>query len=161
MSTFTEAQIREAIKEVVEAAAPLAVVFSWWCLRPDPNTWPGILTPTSGADSDKPHGYVITRRRTEPTGGGDDGRINVCRVRRLFNYDIIGIHYHDTGNEDANSDLKFNAELDAICDSFINKENFQDTALARSHVPEFAVDLRMLGGSLKHFALGSLVVEQC
>lgn len=161
MPTYTEAQIREAIENVVKTAAPAAVVFPWWCLDPDPNAWPAQLTPETGADTGKTHGYVITRRRTEPVGGGDDGRVNVCKVRRGFNYDIIGLHFHDTGTRTANSDLKFSAELDAICNAFSNATVFKGTALARSHVPEFTADLRMLGGALRHFALGSVTVEQC
>jgi hypothetical protein len=71
------------------------------------------------------------------------------------------MHFHDTGNREANSDLKFSAELDAICDKFNNALDFKDTALARSHVPAFDVYLKMLGGALRHCALGSLMVEQC
>lgn len=160
MATYTEAQIREAIKGVIATAAPNAVVFSWWNLHADMNAWPGKLTPLSGADANKVHGYVITRRRTEPINGDFDGRINGCKVRRDFNYSIIGIHFHETGNEDSNSDLTFNAELDAICDAFIVASSLP-AALSRSHVPDFNVDLRMIGGAMRHFAVGSLVVEQC
>lgn len=160
MATYTEEQIRAAIETVIKTAAPSAVVFPWWCLSGDINTWPGKLIPQSGDDADKVHGYVLTRRRTEPIRGGDDGRVNACKVRRAFRYDIIGLHYHDTGNRTANSDLKFNAELDAICDAFVVVSSLP-AALARSHVPDFNVDLRLIGGALRHIALGSLVVEQC
>lgn len=160
MADFTEAQIRKAIKDAVQEAAPNAIVFSWWCLHPDMNAWPGKLTPTTGNDAGKAHGYVITRRRTDPVRGGDTGRVNPCQVVRGFTYDIIGLHFHDTGKETANSDLEFQAELDAICDKFVATKNLPP-ALKRSHVPTFSADLRMLGGAIRHFAIGSLVVEQC
>jgi hypothetical protein len=161
MASYTEAQIREAIETVIKQAAPDAVVFPWWNLSGDINAWPGKLVPQTGPDKDKVHGYVVSRGRTEPIHGGDDGRINACRVRRGFRYDIVGLHFHDTGNRMANSDLKFNAELDRICDKFNNALDFRDTALARSHVPTFDVFLRLLGGAMRHCALGSLMVEQC
>jgi hypothetical protein len=161
MATYTEEQIRVAIEAIIKQMAPDAVVFPWWNLSGDINTWPGKLVPKTGADEGKVHGYVLSRGRREPLHGGDDGRVNACKVRLGFRYDIVGIHFHDTGNRTANSDLKFNAELDRICDRFNNALDFADTALARAHVPTFDVYLRMLGGTLCHCALGSLMVEQC
>src|SRR5687767_2207847 len=116
MATYTEAQIREAIEGVIKQAAPDAVVFPWWNLSGDLNAWPGELGPQTGPDKGKVHGCVISRGRTEPVRGGDDGRVSTCKVKRGFRYDIVGLHFHDTGNRMANSDLRFNAELDAICD---------------------------------------------
>jgi hypothetical protein len=54
------------------------------------------------------HGYVITRTQ-------DAGREVAMRcVERDWSYDIWAMHYYQTGNKTANSDLTFNTELDAI-----------------------------------------------
>jgi hypothetical protein len=162
MPTYTEAQIREAIETEIKLAAPNAVVFPWWNLSGDMDTWPGKLIPETGPDAGKVHGYVLTRGQIGQIGGGEDGRVTLCRVRPAFTYEIVGMHFHDTGNRTANSDLKFNAELDAISERFKDLTNFTGTALARVHMPRFGqVDLKVLGGALRHFALGSLVAEQC
>lgn len=162
MPTYTEAQIRTAAEAEIQAAASTAVVFPWWNLDPDVNMWPGQLIPETGADAGKVHGYVLTPARIITIGGDDTGRVNTSRTRFAFGYDIIGIHYQDTGTRTANSDQKFVAELRAICERFANATAFKDTALARSHVPTFPViDLRMIGGALRHFTVGSLTVEQC
>src|SRR5262245_38433276 len=153
---YTEAQMRAALQAEIEAAAPLAVVFPWWALGHDPNEWPGILK--SPADSDRVHGYVITRRRTF----GE--RENPNCVRRFFTYQIRGLRWYDeTGNEDANSDLAYNAELDAIGARFANKSSLPAPLkrIAEESELNFDVDLNVFGGELLHRSVGEITFEQC
>jgi hypothetical protein len=157
MPTYTEAQMREALETEIKAAAPAAVVFSWWNLSGNESAWPGKLTPTSGADKDKVHGYVITRRRTYAE------RYNPGCVRRFFVYQIRGLRWHDTGNRTANSDLTYNAELDAICARFSNKSNLPAAIrrIAENGELEFTIDLNLYGQQILHRAVGAITIEQC
>lgn len=154
---FTEAQMREDLESEIKAAAPAAVVFSWWNLIGDDRTWPGKLTPTTGASAGKVHGYIITRRRTFAA------RENPNCVRRFFTYQIRGLRYHETGNRTANSDLAYNAELDAICARFANKSNLPQAIkrIAEDSELDFRIDLDMYGGSLLHRSIGEITIEQC
>src|SRR5215475_5959639 len=114
MAAYTDSQIRAAIKTVLAAAAPNAVIFAWWALGHDPESWPAILKPTTGPDSGKTHGYIVTRINSE----GE--RKNSECVKRLFNYAIWGFYFYDeTSTESSSSDVRFNGELDAISNAFI------------------------------------------
>lgn len=157
MPTFTEAQMREAIETEIVAAAPLAVVFPWWVLDGEENEWPAKLV--SSSDSDRVHGYVITRRGTRTQ------RENPNCVRRFFTYQIRGLRYYETGTRTSNSDLAYNAELDAICARFANK-NRVDLPQAIKRIAadselDFRADLKIVGGQLLHIALGEITIEQC
>lgn len=155
MPTYTESQIRAAIAQVITAAARNAVVFPWWSLGEDSNDWPGQLKPEGGDDAGKVHGYVITRTSTE----GE--RKNPQCVTRLFSYDVWGFHFYDSESKSAsNSDLTFNAELDAICNAFITAENLPAELQRVSEEPSFRLDLDIFGGELLHYATGRLVVTQ-
>lgn len=151
MATYTDAQIREAIETVLNAKTTNAVVFPWWALSHRPEHWPGQLV--SSAESDRVHGYVVTRSLT------DGERKNPQCVTRSFNYDIWGFHFYETGTRTANTDFAFNAELDAISDAFIIASSLPP-ALARAEPPSFRVDLNVFGGEMLHYAIGRLVVEQ-
>jgi hypothetical protein len=156
MPTFTEAQIREAIRTVLAAAAPNAKIFPWWALGHDPNTWPGILKPETGPDANKVHGYIFTRINTE----GD--RRNSLSVKREFNYAVWGFHYYDETSTNANSsDVRFNAELDAICQAFEIAASLPEELRRVKEEPQFKLDLAVLGGEPLHYATGRLLVEQC
>jgi hypothetical protein len=156
MPHYTEEQIREAIREVLAAAAPKAKIFPWWALGHDPSEWPGILKPETGDDSGKVHGYVFTRINTE------GNRTNSERVRREFNYVIWGFHYYDeTSRNETSSDSRFNAELDAFCNAFEIATNLPESLRRVQVEPEFNLDLDVFGGETLHFARGRLVVEQC
>lgn len=153
MATYTESQIRTAIASVITAAATSAVVFPWWVLGHDQNAWPGLLI--SAADGSKTHGYVITRTVTE----GE--RKNPQCVTRTFSYDIWAFHwYDDSSTSAANSDLAFNAELNAICDAFINAATLPVELQRVEEEPSFRIDLDIFGGELLHYATGRLVVVQ-
>lgn len=153
MATYTESQIRAAIKTVIETAAPTSVVFPWWVLGHDQNEWPGLLI--SSADSDRVHGYVITRTGTE----GE--RKNPQCVTRSFSYDIWGFHFYKEDSTSAsNSDLTFNTELDAICNAFINAATLPAELQRVEEEPSFRMDLDIFGGELLHYATGRLVVVQ-
>ena len=150
--TYTEAQVRASIKDVIQAAAPNAVIYPWWILGHKENHWPGLLR--SSADDNKVHGYVITRSSNEGTETGSR-----C-VRRYWSYELWGFHYYETGNSTSNTDLTFNAEIDAITDSF---DQITELALPlqRRQVPKWIIDLGLYGGELLHFAVGSLTIEAC
>ena len=153
--TFTESQIRAAIKTVLAAAAPNAVIFPWWALGHDPNTWPGILKPSSGPDANKTHGYIFTRINTE-----GERRNSEC-VRRRFQYVIWGFYFYDeTSTNTDSSDIRFNAELDAINNAFITPSSLPLELRRVQEEPEFKLDLAVLGGETLHYATGRLVVEQ-
>ena len=153
--TFTEAQMREDIEGEIIAAAPVAVVFPWWALGGDDRTWPGKLI--SAADGDRVHGYVITRRRTFAE------RANPACVRRFFTYQIRGLRFYETGDREANSDLTYNAELDAICARFANKNTLPKSIkrIVDGSELDFRIDLDVFGGQLLHRSLGEITFEQC
>jgi hypothetical protein len=155
MPDFTEAQMREAIEAEIIAAAPLAKVFPWWSLGEDESEWPGQLV--SPADGDRVHGYVITRRRTFAE------RENPGCVRRFFTYQIRGLRFYETGTRTANSDLTYNAELDAICARFANKNTLPKAIkrIAEDSELDFTVDLNVFGGQLLHRSIGEMTIEQC
>lgn len=152
---FTEAQMRAALEGEIQAAAPLAVVFPWWALGGDESQWPGKLV--SAADGDRVHGYVITRRRTFAE------RENSNCVRRFFTYQIRGLRFYETGNRTANSDLAYNAELDAICARFNSKSNLPQAIrrIAEDSELDFRIDLDLYGGQLLHRSVGEITIEQC
>ena len=152
MSTYTDAQIRTAIEGVITTAAPLAVVFPWWALGVKQDMWPGMLR--SSADSNRVHGYVITRT-------SDEGREVAMRcVERTWSYDIWGLHYYQTGTKASNSDLTFQAELDAITTAFDDVANLT-AALKRRSPIRWTIDLNIYGGELMHFAVGQITIDPC
>jgi hypothetical protein len=156
MPTFTEAQMREAIEGEIKTAAPLAVVFPFWALGWDERQWPGLLN--SPSDSNRVHGYVITRRRTYAE------REQPNCVRRFFTYQIRGLRwYDDAGTRAANSDLIYNAELDTICARFANRTTLPRSInrIAENSELDFTVDLNLFGAQLLHRAVGSITIEQC
>lgn len=153
---FTEAQMREAIEAEIIAAAPLAVVWPFWALGGDERLWPGKLV--SVADENRVHGYVITRRETRAE------RAQPNCVRRFFTYQIRGLRWYDEkGTRTANSDLVYNAELDAICARFANKSTLPQAIrrIAENSELNFTVDLNLYGGELLHRAVGQITIEQC
>lgn len=150
--TYTDAQVRTAIAGVIQTAASSAVVYPWWVLGVKQDMWPGILR--SSSDSNRVHAYVFTR--SDNTGIEKGMR---C-VERIWTYDIWGFHYYLTGTSSSNSDLTFNAELNAICDAFDDVSTIAD-ALKRRQPPRFTIDLNVYGGELLHFAVGQLTIEAC
>jgi hypothetical protein len=159
MATYTEAEMREAIEGEIVAATTqnsvqLAVVFPWWVLGDNEDQWPGKLV--SPGDGNRVHGYVITRYQTVAE------RVNPGCVRRFFAYQIRGMRFYETGNRTANSDLIYNAELDAICARFANK-NTLPKAINRITADgelRFSLDLKIFGGQLLHRSVGQITIEQ-
>src|SRR5262245_7175750 len=137
MPNFTEAQMRTDLENEIKLAAPLSVVFLWWALGGDENQWPAKLI--SAADGDRVHGYVISRSRTFAQ------RLNPGCVRRFFTYQIRGLRFYETGDRTLNSDLTYNAELDAICARFNIKSSLAQSLrrIAEDSELDFSVDLRM------------------
>ena len=147
--------MRLAIEAEIIAAAPLARVYPWWALGEDESEWPGMLV--SPADGDRVHGYVITRRQTSAE------RENPGCVRRFFTYQIRGLRFYETGTRTANSDLTYNAELDAICARFANRNTLPKAInrIAEDSELDFTVDLKIFGGQLLHRSIGEITIEQC
>jgi len=151
-TTYTDLDIRTALESVITTAAPLAVVYPWWVLGVKQDMWPGLLR--SSTDSDRVHGYVITRTQ-------DAGREVAMRcVERDWSYDIWALHYYQTGNKAANSDLTFNTELDAITAALDDVASLAN-ALKRRQPIRWAIDLNVYGGELLHFAVGSITIDPC
>jgi hypothetical protein len=121
----------------------------------DDREWPGKLV--SPADSNRVHGYVITRRRTF----ADREQPN-C-VRRFFTYQIRGLRFYESGNRTANSDLTYNAELDAICLRFANRATLPRSInrIVEDGELDFRIDLDIYGGELLHRSIGEITIEQC
>ncbi len=149
MPLYTESQIRTAIETVLTANTTNAVIFPWWVLGHDSTRWPALLKNAS----DQVHGYVITREQTEGF------RKNPQCVERTFQYAIWGFHFYDTGTRVSNTDLTFNAELDAINNAFVIASSLP-AGLERAEPPQFRIDLDVFGGELLHYAVGRLTVEQ-
>lgn len=150
--TYTDAQVRTAIEGVIQTAAPLAVVYPWWVLGTKPDMWPGSLR--ASADGNRVHAYVFTRSR-------DEGVEKAMRcVDRLWTYDLWAFHYYSTGTKTANSDLTFNAELNAVAAAFDDVATLT-AALKRRQPLQWNIDLNVYGGELLHFAVGSLTIEAC
>lgn len=158
MPTPSDATIRDAIGDVIAAAAPLAVVYRWWVLGADEGQWPGYLRSTSDTDSSgrkRVHGYVITRRQSTAE---EVGNRNVAR--RTHTYWILGFHYYSTGTQASNSEDTFSAEIDAISDELDDKAGLV-SALSRREPVSWDFDLKSVGGELLHIARGIITVQPC
>jgi hypothetical protein len=142
--------IRIDLQAVIEAAAPLAVVFPWWCLGFDLPQWPGMLV--SDDDQDRPHGWIITRQaisRAEAANGLTDRRAT---------YAIWCFHYYDTGSEAANSEDLFQAEIDAVADA-LGAASVSGIHLEPVQFPRILI--AKFGEELLHVAQGSMEVVYC
>lgn len=151
-TTYSDQQIRTALEGIITTAAPLAVVYPWWVLGVKQDMWPGLMR--SSLDSDRVHGYVITRAQ-------DEGVEKAMRcVNRSWSYDIWALHYYQTGNRTANSDLTFNTELDLIT-SALDDIATVPNELKRRQPIRWTIDLNVYGGELLHFAVGSITIDPC
>lgn len=149
----SDKDVRAAIKAVIAAAAPNAVVAGRWVLKFEPAQWPGLLK--SSADSGRTHGYVITRSRTGPAS-----LLGVGRVKRLWAYTILGLHYYETGTDTTNSEDLFKAEIDAIV-AALDAGSIAGTKQVTEELVFFQEDLKQYGTEFVHVALGTYVVEPC
>ena len=150
--TYTDEQIRTDIESVITTAAPLAVVYPWWVLGLKEDMW--VAAMRSPLDNDRVHAYTFTRTRS-------DGMEKSMRcVERQWSYDIWALHYYSTGKKTANTDLLFNAELDAITEAFDNVSGLP-IRLQRRQPLQWSQDLGIYGGEMLHFAIGLLTVEVC
>ena len=163
MASPADTSIRAALKSVIETAAPLAVVFDWWVLGANEDQWPGYLRSSSDLDANgqkRVHGYVITRIGADPNEGRATRR-NSASVRRMFQYSILALRYYDSSSTSAsNSDVTFNAELDAISDALDDLTSVSAT-LSRAEPIAWAVNLKPYGGELLHIARGVISVPSC
>jgi hypothetical protein len=154
--TFTEDEMREDLEGVIQTAAPLAVVFPWFALGGDEQTWPGKLV--SVKDQNRVHGYVITPTRTYSI------RQNPNCLRQFFGYRISGLHWYETGKRTSNSDLIHAAEIRAICQQFANKNDLPKSIrriVSEGRELDFQINLKQYGGRLLHRSGGEITIEQC
>ena len=161
--SLTDQNIREALRDLVVEYAPKSVCFDWWILGAKRDQWPGKLRSTNDPGSDgKPrvHAYVISR--VEASGEWKTGN---CAKNENY-YELWAFHYYETGTEASNTDLLFNAELDAL------RWRYNDLSLITTDLPTQAetlssriiplswrMDTDWFGGELLHFATASLIIE--
>lgn len=148
----TDADIREALATTIATAAPLAVVFRWWALGAEVDDWPGMLR--SALDSERTHGYLITRTATTAEDAGVRG------TKRTAEYTILGFHYYSTGTQSANSETTFATEIDTITAALDDKATI-DTDLSRRTPITWNFDLKSYGGELLHIARGVISITLC
>lgn len=157
--TYTDEQNRVAIAAVIEAAAPLAVVFPFWVFGFEAeDKWPGFLRSPDDLNSDgkkRVHGYVVTRRNS---AGVDSG---LCGVKRRAEYLIFGVHYYLTGDSNSRSEDLFGTEIDAITAALDDRLALATVhpELARREPVSWTFNLKSYGGEMVHIAVGTLAIE--
>jgi hypothetical protein len=159
----TDSQIRAGLKQVIQKAAPNAVVYPWLNLEGSPNKWAGKLASpveVDAAGKARTHGYIISR---EADSG--EWKTGNC-AKRFYDYNILAFHYCNTGNETDNSDLLFNAELDQITtyldDITLIAVEFPQAAAdldARRDPLEWDIHLDPYGDKSLHFAIGRIAIR--
>jgi hypothetical protein len=160
--------VRLAIKGHIEIEAPKAIVNPYWTLDEiEVDSWPGELVsianlPSRPGDNKRTHGYVITRFETDGqiVGGGQ------TPSKRVWEYIIFGMHYHDWTNYTTNSDRLFNAEIDRIVARFDGISKMPDSAaqLAGAQMEtllRFRIERGKYGGKLHHVAVGRFKLNPC
>jgi len=101
----TDAQIRDAIRDVIVAVHATARVYSWNVLSHDLADWPGLFTTAAGGR----HGWIIKRASASAEWKGSGGR-----DRQMLSYDVWGFYGFRTGKLDDNSDDEFSVIVDAV-----------------------------------------------
>ena len=151
--TPNDSQIRESLRALIQAAAPLALVFPRWELGYNPVEWPGLIR--SSNDAGRAHGWVITRRRNN--GKKDHKR---C-VKRDWAYAVWGFHYYLTGDDALNSEDLFSAECDAVAETLDKDLETAQPELQIIEPVDCQFDLYGFGGEMLHVAQGVLIVRPC
>jgi len=151
MADATDKDIRSAIKDVIKALYPDAVVFQWNALSHNLGEWPGMFRTETGT-----HGWIIKR------GGVSGGWKNGQRDRKTFVYDIWGFYGYSSGKESENSDDDFGAILDAIYEALKEKPTLDLEGLDPHGLLQVAANTTIdTGEETLHFAQCRLEVKLC
>ncbi len=151
--------IRLKVAEVIEAAAPLAVVYPWWVLD-DEGQWLAVLK-TGAKDFDsagnaRVHGYVMIRQDTDGRLVGNHG------ARRTYIYQIAAFHYFFMGTKTNNSEKLFSAEIDAVAAAFDAPTPLSPLDVRLQKPIHFVCDVKPKRFSeTLHTGIADLIVEGC
>lgn len=167
--------IRAAIASIISAADTAAVVLPKFVLDILTGENANLLKPTSGADSGKVHGWMITRGRSENERKGSvrwdaNDPATSYRIDSVISYRIWFFYRYAHGDEAANTDSHetfFNLLDDAI-EAFALKPRLGIATTecgAGSHIKQHRelqvenVDIVAMGKEWAHFAECRLDVE--
>jgi hypothetical protein len=167
--------IRSAIKSIIEAADPAAVVLPKFALDVMIGENANLLKPTSGADSGKIHGWMITRGRVGNTRQGsvrwdDAGNATSYRLDSTLSYRIWFLYRYQHGDEatDTDSTETFIYLLDEVIEAFALKPrlNIGASVCGSSNIKQHRElqieddpDIVAMGSEWAHFAPCRLDVE--
>lgn len=174
--TPNDLTIRQAIAAIISGVDTAAVVFPKFILDVVTGENANLLKPTSGADSGKIHGWMITRGRV---GNARQGSVRwdaqdpatSYRLDSTISYSIWFFYRYAHGDETANTDSTetFFDLLDDVIEAFaLNPRlNISTTECgAGSHIKhhnelqiENDPDIVSMGGEWAHFAACRLDVE--
>jgi hypothetical protein len=76
-------------------------------------------------------------------------------------YSFLGLHYHEAGNEDANTDYVFQAELDAIRMAFSSHASLPGIIADHDEFQVLIIDHVNNGAQMLHFAQAILALHVC
>lgn len=148
---MTDEQIRAFLAGRLQTAAPNAVVWPRWVLGYNPAEWLGVMRPSN---ADQAHGWLVTRRRQTVERKG----VNQAEYERT--YAIWGFRSFLTGNNTANSEQDFSAEVDAVEAALLPGSRFTiNTTTVRVQSVQFTSDLQEFSGELTHFVRGELTLR--
>lgn len=168
--------IRNAIKTIIAAADTAAVVLPKFVLDILTGENGNLLKPTSGADSGKIHGWMITRGRGSNERKGavrwdDSNNATSYRLDSVISYRIWFFYRYAHGDEAANTDSHetfFNI-LDDVIEAFALKPRLGIATTecgAGSHIKQHKElqieedpDIVAMGSEWAHFAACRLDVE--
>lgn len=168
--------IRQAIAAIISGVDTAAAVFSKFILDVVTGENANLLKPTSGTDSGKIHGWMITRGRSGNTRKGSvrwdaNDPATSYRLDSIISYRIWFLYRYAHGNEatDTDSTETFFNLLDDVIEAFaLNPRlNIATTECgAGSHIKqhnelqvEDDPDIVSMGGEWAHFAACRLDVE--
>lgn len=101
---MTDAEVKTAIKAIIAAACPDAVVWPYNALSHRLAEWPAMFRKTDGTVE----GCVIMRTKISAAWK------NGTREKAVWHYTILVFYGFRTGKENDNSDQEFAVKLDAI-----------------------------------------------
>lgn len=125
----TDLEIKTAIRSIIQAADPTAVVYRKFVLDLLTGENPNLLR--SSSDGNRVHGWMIGRGQQANKRHGkprfaDDQDATSYRIDSSINYNIWFFYEYVHGDEDANTDStrKFEVALDAVIEAFAKKPRF-------------------------------------
>lgn len=153
MANDLDKQIRIKIRDLMIAAYPTAMIYSWNALSHQLAEWPGLFR----TSDDKTHGWIIKRANAASTWK------TIGRDRPVWIYDIWGFYGFRSGKQSDNSDNEF-AE---ICDTMFlaikadPRLDFEGTVEKHELLQFVSITTMNTGEETLHFAQGRLEVILC